>query len=136
MENSRNISLENINLNLACEEVRIARVKLKARIEVLELCAANLQELMCFSREQLVTAMEGLTSPAHLRSEMQKHLKDAECLIGLIRKHWRHLTGRINHPELLPPARDDFIRLRSKYIHLENDIIFYLAYIEYRYNND
>ncbi|GFQ73910.1 hypothetical protein TNCT_683771 [Trichonephila clavata] len=130
------IRIEDFDLLKVADGVTVARARLRDRLDILDNCAANLHVLICCSRQELITIMKGITSPADLRSQIQKYLTDAVYIIGIIQRNLHYLTGRVSHPELLPAARDDFNRMKSNYLLLENDIILFLDYLEHKYRND
>ncbi|GFY52841.1 hypothetical protein TNIN_412751 [Trichonephila inaurata madagascariensis] len=70
-----------------------------------------------------------------IRSLLPDHFNDAEYLIGLIERTTDCLTGYVDHPELQPPALDDFKRLHSKYLILKIDITLFLGHIEHAYTH-
>ncbi|GFY70038.1 hypothetical protein TNIN_403771 [Trichonephila inaurata madagascariensis] len=78
--------------------------------------------------------MEGITTPQEIRSLLPNHFNDGEYLIELIEGTMEFLTGYTQHPELQPPARDDFKRLHTKFLIFKMDITLFLGFIEQTYH--
>ncbi|GFY55221.1 hypothetical protein TNIN_207261 [Trichonephila inaurata madagascariensis] len=121
-------------MEVICQGIAMAQRILMERIQVLEDCEKYLFVLIRCDHADLVAVMEGTTSPQDLRSQLQELFDDADYVIGLIQRSRDTLTGRIQHPELLPTAREAFQRMYSKYEALKNDIILFLDYLEHLYN--
>ncbi|GFT15704.1 hypothetical protein TNCV_4986121 [Trichonephila clavipes] len=130
-----NLALENVRLDILCGGIRVAKDRLRARVQVLEDCHKQLNGLLLYDRPELIAIMEGQTTIQDIRSMLPDQFNDAEYLIGLIERTIDCIKDYVNHPEVLPAAQEDFKRLHSKYLLIKIDITLFLGHIEHAYNH-
>ncbi|GFR04259.1 hypothetical protein TNCT_197671 [Trichonephila clavata] len=130
-----NILQERVTLRTVCDGITVGRKILKNQVEVLEHCAKCLQALVRCSQEEFFYVLQG-SMFADLRMEIKEHLEYVKDLVGSIERSRDYLSDIVQHPEFLPPAEQEFNRLKNRYRLAENDVILWLAYVEYRYNNE
>ncbi|GFV45979.1 hypothetical protein TNCV_1158881 [Trichonephila clavipes] len=82
-----------------------------------------LSALIRCQRVDIIDAMEGITTPQDLRALIKEQFDDADYFIRFMQRTREFLTGRIQHRELQPFARDISQRLYSRCVTLKNDII-------------
>ncbi|GFY64899.1 hypothetical protein TNIN_308941 [Trichonephila inaurata madagascariensis] len=127
------LNLEHVMYDV-CEGLRIAREKLRARVQVLEDVRNHLNSLLLIDQAELISAIQGKTTLQEIRSLLPNHFNDGEYLIGLIERNVDFLAGITDHPESQPSARDDFKRLHTKFLRMKVDITLFLGFIEQSYH--
>ncbi|GFQ73914.1 hypothetical protein TNCT_683791 [Trichonephila clavata] len=111
-----NLTQDGINLMSVCDRIRAARRAFKARVETMMFFAAYLQGLICSSQEEFMSAFQGSISPINLCLKISQYVQGTTSLQWRIRRARNFLSGKVDHPEFLPPATEDFKNLTSMYL--------------------
>ncbi|GFR22134.1 hypothetical protein TNCT_198991 [Trichonephila clavata] len=138
MENFENINIdyitrEGVNLISVCNEIRAARRKFKDLVKILMFCDACLQTLIRSSQEEFMSALQGANFVGNLWMLINEYLQHARSLMLRIERARNFLSGTVDHREFLPPAREKFRRLKSRFLITETQINLWLPYVVDRY---
>ncbi|GFW70260.1 hypothetical protein TNCV_3337781 [Trichonephila clavipes] len=89
--------MEDIRLDVLYQCLQVAKEALRARVQVLEDCHMQIDEILHCDRLKLITIFREITRE-DIRSLLPYHFNDAEFLIELIERTMDDLTGNTDHP--------------------------------------
>ncbi|GFQ91610.1 hypothetical protein TNCT_185971 [Trichonephila clavata] len=134
MSSSKMASSGDVTLADVLKGLSDAKFALKQRFEVLSNVEISLGNILNYTAPKLVALFAATFPPEVIRSKMVERIIETEELFRILQRILDKMIGRVDHPELLPDAYEEFIGMKRKMPELKSNVELWFELIILRYN--